>query len=612
MPGGGQGFMQDHEAGLGTQEQVEPFRSVFVPKKSVCSDVYPIKVVTLYDIRDGIQMCWNTLEKVSNGLGTDVKGRVDSSNEPSAQSRRPRRRDRRIHYREVESDQSSEATSLASIFSMSDVDECEESEETEPDSSLGGIHSVLSSEEASMDLSIDENYREVAYIDAFKRVGPMKTYTMIAPCVISRPGGLLPKDSDDTSSLTMSMSDKNESAPDIEMSEVQQSRGRKRSLLDTLADAAELASKKTTGSKKSTKQQVVQRVTKKAPMDSWYPGYDIKYGMVCVHCDAFKGFSHPEPVYQGEAPRWKCSVWSDDMLPAFQGDDDVLKSIQYLKCASITAGSLIAPPLEVQSRVNKQYIAFEGMLENITSVRRKLLHGGMPTRDTRITRKSYKKQNEPSFPIIFSPSRHVNAKERLKTLKRHGLKSTAAVQGDPAAATDVRWGSCYQAEIPSFSKRNQTSSEQKHREQRLEGDLILKNGTVPHAYQDVLNLVKFKSMTRDQRERAILDRSNKLIDSIGTGSDLLGLNKMGAHVKDMLSQEQQILYGEGISKYGRDFKRIQKELLPTISCGSLAAYYYDVWKMRSIPAAAQYYQGRDEASSRAVSDNATTGTNAGE
>ena len=177
----------------------------------------------------------------------------------------------------------------------------------------------------------------------------------------------------------------------------------------------------------------------------------------------------------------------------------------------------------------------------------------------------------------------------LVSNSRYAMKRTAIVQGDPASGTDVRWGACYQADIPPFGEAGKSSEPLMEREQRLGGTLVMMRGTMPPPWKNSVDLDEYKSMNHQEREAAIMDRSNQLIDSFGSQADLLGLKHMGAHVKGMLADGQQTAYGEGMKKHGRNFPLIHKLYVPNISPGWLAAYYYDVWKTRSVPAAAEFY-----------------------
>jgi len=238
----------------------------------------------------------------------------------------------------------------------------------------------------------------------------------------------------------------------------------------------------------------------------------------------------------------------------------------------------------------EEYQKYEDTLDTFGYVRMKSkgLEGVVP----RKTRRSKRQMDSTKLsPLIFCPRiRLVGAGSALKSpVQNLSRRSTAVVQGDPAAATDVRWGPSYQAVIPPYNRNNGDES----REDRLGGTLVLQSGSLTPPMKN-FDLGSYKKLSRDEKQAKITESCDKMISAAGALVDLLGLRTMGARVANTLTEDQQEAFGEGMKKHGRNFPMIQKEFLPNVSCCTMASYYYDVWKLRAVPAARRFYQERDE------------------
>lgn len=589
------------EEGAGALRRLA-FKTVFVPRGGIQKTQTTEVVTTEYlQLRNGTAGTEEGGGYESRGQKRKTEDSMDSEGMSARRSLRPRRSARLAQYQEFVSDESSDAPLSDSMYSATASENCGDSQDSILESSIDGMRYARYDDESSDDegIIIDECYRQIAYVDAFKRVKmkAMAGVKMIAPCIISDQNGLLPQDSEDASSLTMSLSN-NEDENNKRDEEVTGQRfPEQQSVIDTLAKSVEhvMVDKKAARRTRPT----VSPSSGEGDTQNvlWYKGYAIEYGMACIHAHALKGFSHPDPVYKSTAPRWNIPTWSNSMLPHFTGEDNVRKTIQYLHYAARRAGMLLDPPLETQKTLAKQYQALEDMLENITSLHRRLLSETMPTSETRITRKVQKRAQPAAFsPLIFSPRRSLDAKILSHAQpSRFSLNHTSIVQGDPGASTDVRWGACFQADIPPCIKNLKRPGSWAAREQRLGGTFIVGPGTISPVPQSGMDLATYKSLSYEDRQEAILSQSKKLVASCGPFADMLGLTKMGAFSKNLLDTDQQMAYREGIRKYGRDFPLIQRDFLPDISCGDMAAYYYDVWKTRSVPSAREFYEDLHQA-----------------
>lgn len=443
------------------------------------------------------------------------------------------------------------------------------------------------------DLSGSEAYGNIAVIDAFKRVSPVAR-SYVVPIVVTSKEALHPLDDDETTSATMSLhsEDDEETEQQSTKEEVADT-----TMLDALALAVEqvVSADAHEAKRRAKKPKVVVAQNKGSPISTWFSGYDVACGMAYIHATVKKDFVQPDPLYKDASERWRRVSWTPDMLPQFTIQDSLKGSIEYLKYAARRVGNLHDPPANVQRTVMDQFQEYESILSNISDMKQQRARNGKAAGDVRRRRKGTKKPKIES-PLIFSPQIDLNGLGSPSQAIVHGMlrRSTAVVEGDPAARTDVRWGSMYQVTIPP--RKEDSSSVDEERERRLGGTLIAASGTIPPPKRQNIN--GSMRITREERAEKIMEESEKLVNAAGSLADMLGLKKMGAHMVNALTREEQEAFGNGMTKYGRNFKRIKTEFLPHVSCRVMAAYYYDVWKLQLIPAAVKWYQERDEERAR--------------
>lgn len=525
------------------------------------------------------------------------------SQEPARQSAR---RTRRTSFSFPPSASSSSSSSSGSHsdqseYNVSDYnpEEGEEIVEDQPVSSdeMRDDEMMLSGSDElkHSDVSGSEAYGNIAVIDAFKRVSPgARSY--VVPIVVTSKEALHPLDGDDTTSATMSLP----SADDQE-TEQQSAKEEEEEADTTMLDALALAVEQLVSAdahkakRRAKKPKVVVAQNKGSPISTWYSGYEVACGMAYIHSTVRKDFVQPDPLYEVASERWRRVSWTPDMLPQFTIQDSLKGSIEYLKYAARRVGNLHDPPANVQRTVMDQFQEYERILSNISDMKQWRAQNGQAAGDARRRRKGTKKPKMES-PLIFSPRIDLNGLGSPSQAMVHGMlrRSTAVVEGDPAARTDVRWGSMYQATMPP--KKEDSSAVDEERERRLGGTLIAASGTIPPPKRQ--NIDGPMRMNREERAEKIMEESEKLINAAGSLADMLGLKKMGAHMVNALTSEEQEAFGNGMTKHGRNFKRIKDEFLPHVSCRVMAAYYYDVWKLQLIPAAVKWYQERDEERAR--------------
>jgi hypothetical protein len=154
-------------------------------------------------------------------------------------------------------------------------------------------------------------------------------------------------------------------------------------------------------------------------------------------------------------------------------------------------------------------------------------------------------------------------------------------QWTQAACTDVRLGLDYQAQLPSVHPRPLDAGVPED-ESQYGGRLVLAADTV-----------RKQPRRASSTDAAVFRKQHAAVHVPADAALALGLGSMGAVVADTLTVEQQQRLLRGMQEHGRDFLAITRDFLPDVAPAKLAAYYYDVWKLRAVPAAKEWYRARN-------------------
>eukprot|EP00889_Picochlorum_renovo_P008593 jgi/Picre1/35623/NNA_003084.t1 len=295
------------------------------------------------------------------------------------------------------------------------------------------------------DLSGSEAYGNIAVIDAFKRVSPgVRNY--VVPIVVTSKEALHPLDGDDTTSATMSLPSADDQ--ETEQQSAKEEEEADTTMLDALALAVEqlVSADAHKAKRRAKKPKVVVAQNKGSPISTWYSGYEVACGMAYIHSTVRKNFVQPDPLYEVASERWRRVSWTPDMLPQFTIQDSLKGSIEYLKYAARRVEICMILLQTSNALLMDQFQEYESILSNISDMKQWRAQNGQAAGDARRRRKGTKKPKMES-PLIFSPRIDLNGLGSPSQAMVHGMlrRSTAVVEGDPAARTDVRWGSMYQA-----------------------------------------------------------------------------------------------------------------------------------------------------------------------
>lgn len=97
------------------------------------------------------------------------------------------------------------------------------------------------------------------------------------------------------------------------------------------------------------------------------------------------------------------------------------------------------------------------------------------------------------------------------------------------------------------------------------------------------------------------DSTSALCRALGPHVDPLGLRSMGSTaVHPGWSDAEEALLEEGMRAWGRDFRQIQKQLLPGKAVPDLIVFYYNVWKTRGSARARAWFLAVEEVRAAAV------------
>ena len=462
--------------------------------------------------------------------------------------------------------------------------------------------SWLTDSEDSYESSNSESEEEIALIDtngppvvdAFKRVrvGPMSPWIVI-PVVISDVDGIIQtKDKEtveDTNSATVSLEIGDANDGRVEDSNAVSSKTppnlvTKGPLRFNDADVRKQEKKRSQDS--SLGSPLKKSRLKDSNLSTWYPGFDVGYGLGYISPSSLQCFSPPAPIIYNTSKRWKASSWSQKMLPKFS-KDDLKASIEYLRYAAVFAGTLPSPAAQDQIKLYPQMEKYQKMLMNIMSIHKDLENVDI-VKDKLSSRASKKVS-----PLIFSPEIRLDSLSAALKHERSLKKKTSTVEGDPSAASDVRWGTQFQAVLPPANAML-TEKQKTERENRLGGTRIIKAHIYDMIRDTKIDSKRMEVLDPQKVSKELSKKTESLLKTLGaeTGKHL-GLGTMGSITANKLTPHQQKMFGQGMTKHGRNFQKIREEFLPDVSCCTMAEYYYDVWKLKAVPAAKKWYQQKE-------------------
>lgn len=336
-----------------------------------------------------------------------------------------------------------------------------------------------------------------------------------------------------------------------------------------------------------------------APIANWHPGMRAAYGINYIDAvDAPSGAMAP-PVLTGEPARCGPMPLEQRDMPTF-ADDPVLASLQYLRYLAQSMGRLPQFPHRLQQGFNAEQRLY-----------RERLARAMVARDGRRlekprqegTRRSSRARSAPQVFIPMAPGGNDRAGNGRagRSERSSDTEEVEMVVYDPAAATDVRLGTMYQAELPALLPRPSAPTSE---EAARSGELILRKQAVKPPPREPTQAVLARDWDQERRQMAISLESARLAAAVGSAvASAFGLNSMGTVMAGELDASQQEGLYLGMKEHGRDFHAISKEQVPGVAPRRMAAYYYDVWKLRAVPAAVRWYEDKArEAEERAAEE----------
>jgi hypothetical protein len=331
----------------------------------------------------------------------------------------------------------------------------------------------------------------------------------------------------------------------------------------------------------------------------WHPGMVARNGITYIDAITAPAAAAPPPLLHSAPLRWVPIRLSNEDLPSFSAGDPTSASIQYLRYLAVSVGRLQQFPPRLQHGFNAEQRLY-----------RERLGRALLARDGRNVEKQrpegVRRSNRTRFaPDIFVPPMLTNdegnaaagsSDGRLTGRPSQPHDGAPAMDGgvgdpvadfDPADLTDVRLGIDYQAVLPTLRQRPGQVPEN---EAKLGGRLALAAGTVLASH--TLNCGE-SDMSLKSRSEAIAKATADLASTLGTGAGAaLGIGTMGASMAEQLSIEQQESLYQGMKQHDRDFFVVTRDFVPGVRPAQLAAYYYDVWKLRAVPAAQRWYDDR--------------------
>lgn len=323
---------------------------------------------------------------------------------------------------------------------------------------------------------------------------------------------------------------------------------------------------------------------------TWHPGMTSAYGITYV--DTVKSATAaPLPTLLTDQPeRWAAMPPRPVDVQVFP-EEPLAAGLQYLRYLAVSAGRLPQFPARLQQSFNLEQRLYRERLVRIL-----LARDGrhLEKQRTQGTRRSTRARFAPD---VFIPTVvGSGGGGEVRTGRAEKIASPEADYAradlDPASQTDTRLGEEFQCELPQPRRRPAAPTAEEN--VWLDG-VVLEPGSAPPPPPSGLRAQQLRDAPPDERVMAVTSASAALSTALGPdAAAALGMGTMGATMASSLDAAQQVALGEGMEECGRDFPSIVKQHVPGVPARQLAAYYYDVWKLRAVPAAVAWYQRRAE------------------
>jgi hypothetical protein len=328
---------------------------------------------------------------------------------------------------------------------------------------------------------------------------------------------------------------------------------------------------------------------------AWHPGMVSAYGITYVAPSA--ACPPPPPLLAASPPRWAPMPLGPVDVQTFP-EEPLAAALHWLRYLAAAAGRLPQFPAPLAQSFNAEQRLY-----------RERLVRALAARDGRILDRPRAQGTRRSARARFAPDAFVPTivggpeGGRGAVYGRSGRTgrdgegdeeaAAAAAQAalDPAAASDVRTGPGFQCAPPPQRRRPAAPSAE---EARWLGGLVLEPGAAPPPKTAAPgSRSSLRAMSPGDRGLAVRAATAALTGALGSAAAAaFGLGTMGAETAPLLDPTQQRALSEGMAAHGRDFPAVAAAFVPGAAPGRLAAYYYDVWKLRAVPAAAAWYQAR--------------------
>jgi hypothetical protein len=336
--------------------------------------------------------------------------------------------------------------------------------------------------------------------------------------------------------------------------------------------------------------------------EEWHPGFVSAYGVTHVAPARAAAYEPPAPLAPAHPHRWAAMPPRPCDVQTFPADA-LAGAVAYIRYLAAAAGRLPAHPAAAQAAFNAEQRAQRARLARAVRARDgRVLEVPPPEGSRRSGRSRYRPERSAAAAGALAAGAHAvgayggggaayaAAAPRAAGggANPYGRTARDAPDYDPAELTEVRQGPEYQARLPP--PRPRRAGPPPPAEARWLAGAV-RAPPLPHVapgYGRVL-----RGLPAASRAEVVRAASTLMAAAAGAWAPALGLGAMGAAAARALDAGQQAALGEGFDRFGRDFPAIADEYVPGVAPGALAAYYYDVWKLRAVPAAAAAYARRE-------------------